>query len=781
MGADEGLEFAEQLIFEATHEHLSDLRREIFKGAWAGRTYEDIAVTLGYNDSYIKEEGSKLCKLLTSVLGEPVTKTIFRAALERRYRLSRPDPVQNNGQTIAPVIPAIGEPPGLDPNFVGRESAIADLQRLTQQGARMILIQGEGGQGKTTLARKFFDTQGFDDYLELWMGTETQNLVSVETVVEEWLRRDYNEEPGREFRINLERLKRKLRDDDRRIGVLIDNLEPALNRDGKVIESRRSYVDLLRTLADPTVHSVTLITSRERLFESSVGAELYILQGLDEQAWRQFFRSRNLNPDSTAIGEMCRAYGGNPKAMKILSGVILNDFDGDLDAYWQENKGDLLIERELQDLVASQFDRLRSIYPEAYRLLCRLGCYRYQDVPHVSSQGLYCLLWDVPEAQRKAITRTLQNRSLVEARKSKDKYWLHPVIQAEAIIRLRTSGEWELAHRKAAEHWLSSVETFETVDDGLRALEAYQHYLEIGDLERACDLLAEDRTPRKEVPLGWFFYRLGLLEQVVSAITAILDKLRPDYRLGRLYNLLGYIYRFKGQIQAAQECHREATRIAETLNLDGVKISALFNTGLCKRDLAEYADAATLFEQVYGLSSHSTQFYDYAVYSLCCLAYLKTYLGLETEARQLAQQVEQQIYSAQLTSWGRGYSLLFLGSTYRNLGDLERAWQLYQQTIHLSGENYFTQIRAKAIHGIAQLYREQQDLAEAIAYHQAAIELLDKIGAKCDLADAQYHLGLTYQRLGNAEQSQSCFRESLQLFNEMHIPLRIEQVRQAMD
>lgn len=404
MGAEEGLELVDQLVFLATGRHLTDLQREIVSGAWQDQTYEAIAEASNHNDAYVRDEGAKLFRLLTRMVGESVTKTNFRSAVQRYCRSQQNGngaglPATNRGELVEPA--TNGNTVEADSNFVGRESAINSLNTLVRQGNRIILIQGDGGQGKTTLARKYFDTQGFDFYLELWMATETQNITPVESVVEEWLKRDFNEEPGREFGINLERLKRKLRSENQRIGVLIDNLETALDRNGKFIEPHRRYLDLLRVLADSTVRSVTLITSREQLYESSVGLERYPLGGLDERAWREFFGNRQLNSESPAIAEICRAYGGNAKAMKILSGAILNDFDGDIEAYWQENRNDLLFDRELRDLVSSQFNRLQQIDPEAYRLLCRLGCYRYQDIPYIPIEGIFCLLWDVPESQRK--------------------------------------------------------------------------------------------------------------------------------------------------------------------------------------------------------------------------------------------------------------------------------------------------------------------------------------------------------------------------------------------
>ncbi|QZZ22409.1 tetratricopeptide repeat protein [Leptothermofonsia sichuanensis E412] len=785
MGAEEGLELVDQLVFLATGRHLTNLQREIVSGAWQDQTYEAIAEASNHNDAYVRDEGAKLFRLLTRMVGESVTKTNFRSAVQRYCRSQQNGnsaglPATNRGELVEPA--TNGNALEADSNFVGRESAINSLNTLVQQGNRIILIQGDGGQGKTTLARKYFDTQGFDFYLELWMATETQNITPVESVVEEWLKRDFNEEPGREFGINLERLKRKLRSENQRIGVLIDNLETALDRNGKFIEPHRRYLDLLRVLADSTVRSVTLITSREQLYESSVGLERYPLGGLDERAWREFFGNRQLNSGSPAIAEICRAYGGNAKAMKILSGAILNDFDGNIEAYWQENRDDLLFDRELRDLVSSQFNRLQQIDPEAYRLLCRLGCYRYQDIPYIPIEGIFCLLWDVPESQRKWILRSLQDRSLLEFRRAKGKYWLHPVIRAEAITRLRASQEWEVINRKAAEFWMNSVQIVETIDDALCALEAYHHYLEINDFELACDVIVEIKQNKwqEPLPLGWIFYRLRLFQQMVSAIAEISTKLSPDTRLGKLYNLLGYIYRLQGRIQDAFDCHRAAEAIADTLGAKRLKISALFDMGLCERELGEYESAIPRFNQVLSLCSETEDCHEYHIYSLGCLAYLHSCLGQEAHALAYAQQAQQQLLDVPLTSWGRAYTLLFLGSTYRNLGYLEQSVAFYQRTLELSEEHDFTQIRAKAINGIAQIYREQQEFQKASRQHTQAIELLDKIVAKCDLADAYYQLGLTYQKMGDAEQGVASFQTAIRFFSEMHAHKQIERVQQAL-
>lgn len=98
-------------------------------------------------------------------------------------------------------------------------------------------------------------------------------------------------------------------------------------------------------------------------------------------------------------------------------------------------------------------------------------------MPTVSTEGLLCLLWDVPDAQHRRVIESLRNRSLVEY--FKGEYWLHPVIRAEAVARLRASEDWEETNRTVAQFWTASIEIVETVQQALIAVEAYYHYIEI--------------------------------------------------------------------------------------------------------------------------------------------------------------------------------------------------------------------------------------------------------------------------------------------------------------
>ncbi|BBD65578.1 TPR repeat-containing protein [Nostoc commune NIES-4072] len=781
MGAEEALAFVDNLVFLKTGEHLDKTQRIILRNLWEDekRTYQDIADSRGYTEAHLKAVGAELWQLLSKVFESKVSKSTFQGVIQR-FRTTQ----QSQKVSQIPNLAANGtKPQDLDSNFVGRDRQIAELHTLVNRGQKVILIQGEGGIGKTRLARKYFKSQKFNFVLELWMATEIQNLTPVESVVEEWLRRYFNEEPGGDFGISLERLRRKLREQTSKIGVFIDNLETALDQNGKFLEYRRPYVELLRVLADSDVHSVTLVTSRERLRESSVEVHLYPLEGLDDEAWREFFSSCHINCDCTILSEMCRAYGGNAKAMQILRGAILTDFSGDIHAYWQENCTDLLMERELKDLVASQFNRLQKNDLEAYRLLCRLGCYRYQDIPSLPIEGVLCLLWDVPEKKRRGVIKALQDLSLIEAKKGQ--YWLHPVIQYEAISRLRlVSEEWELVNRKAAEYWTQRVTAIKDITDALTALEAYYHYVEINDFEQAGDVILQGRGEQWTIglPLGCSFYQLGLLQKNFSVIKRIIDDVKSQERLIKLYNILGYTYRIIGCIREAIDCYKKSEEILDTLDIKLIKISMMFNTGLCKLDLLEMEAAEDCFKSVCNLAEQDKNLDNYMAYAQCCLALVKSCSNFREEAFYIAEDALSAISSStKVTLWGMGHSLINLCLTYKNLGNIKKSFELCQRAISSSEENNFTQLKAKAITCLAGLYREEREFARALFHHAEAIEILNKIGAKSNLAEAYYQLALTYQQMGEIENSKGKFMQAIALFNEMQAPKQVEKVQTAME
>ncbi|MEH2116836.1 NACHT C-terminal helical domain 2-containing protein [Nostoc sp.] len=435
-----------QQHFNAVFNRLTERRREVLLKLLANEKDEAIANSLYIKQSTVRKHREEICKLFGLNNEFPDERRSKLPELISLFAKYKPELLNQNTSEL-PQTEIFSEDKTISENtdFVGREDAIAHLSNLVNGGVKVILIQAEGGIGKTTLARKWFELQGLE-YLELRVGTTPQNLNSVEDWVRLKLRNDFKMNPEQNFMTMLEQFKSKLQ--EQRIGVLIDNLEPAL-RNGKFIEPHHSsYVELLTVLADKSVQSVTLVTSREQIYEHTVKRlqpfTNYELDGLKQESWQQYFKTCKISIDDDALSEMHQAYGGNAEAMFILSPEIFKEAQGNLKVYWQDNRENILRHRTIEQLVQRQFDKIKNDNIQAYKLLCRFGFYPNQDIT-VPEIWLFSLLWDVPKNRRQRVIDDLCSSSLVKF--NEDGYYLHTMIRVEAVDRfnlLRESNDESL-------------------------------------------------------------------------------------------------------------------------------------------------------------------------------------------------------------------------------------------------------------------------------------------------------------------------------------------------
>ena len=804
MDAEAVLVWLDTVVPILTGEQLNELEKVILQQVWLGRKYLEIADFYGCTEGHAKDVGSRLWKLLSRVMRQKITKSNCRRVLEKCFRKAGTISGLFDYQVVSPnptptssFLPSGGKRLTIydtkeeDINFIGRSGAINHLDRLINLGTKVIVIQGEAGLGKTTLAQQYLHSQGFDLVLELLMAKETQNITPAQRVVEEWLKQDLAQEPGLEFGVTLGRFKRQL--NTKQIGILIDNLEPALDGKGRFIAPHRNYVELIRVLTDGRVKCTTLITSRDRLCEPELNVTHYRLPGLDEVAWQEYFSNHGVAIDLPTLQKIHHAYGGNAKAIGILCGSIQEDFDGDITAYWQENHASPLAVTDLKNLAASQINRLQILDSQAYRLLCRLGCYRYQDVATVPTQGLLNLLWDVAPELHRQIIASLKNRSLVEC--CKGEYWLHPVIRAEAISRLRNSEDWVRANHKAAEFWTGSVQTIKNFQDALQALEAYYHYIEINQFELASKLILKSRNNQwgQFLPLGSTLYRMGLIQPVLAAIIHIINHIDDDTKISELYNILGDLYWISGKITDAIECQEKTIDLAkkELENIISKKnnkrafyyfrmleVDSLLSMGLYKIDLWELKESAQLFQQVIYLAQN-TAHHPWAEKASVCLSLVNSYLKQYPSSYLLADACYSNITTEQVIEKTArfAYFIQILGQTYVNLNDFSKAEEMFSMALTFAEESHYTQVKAKSLNGLAEIYRRNQEFESALKNHLETIELLDKIGAKCDLAEAYFQLSLTCKNMGREDESQVNVDKAIELFSEIKAPKQVEKIR----
>ncbi len=73
----------DELIFQQTGKHLSNLQMGILKGVLNKEKYRDIAEQYKCSNGHVKDEGYELWQLLSEIFGERLNKSNFVATVER--------------------------------------------------------------------------------------------------------------------------------------------------------------------------------------------------------------------------------------------------------------------------------------------------------------------------------------------------------------------------------------------------------------------------------------------------------------------------------------------------------------------------------------------------------------------------------------------------------------------------------------------------------------------------------------------------------------------------
>ena len=777
-----------------------------------GKSKKEVAEALEASASTVSRRLTKVCqyfhiKVEKGGLHEDDLVNLFHAYYPDFLHSSIRHGVIDDDRPKPPTNPEnIFTPETIDPNFVGRTNVLVDVDRLFERH-RLVLMLGEGGLGKSTVARFYGQRFQFKDFCKLGTTYESE-VTSAESLVDKWLKEFFGEEISRqEFRIKLDRLRKYLENDERCICFVLDNLEPALVN-GNFKSENKQYVDLLEVLSDPLIRSRTLITSREPISENSIRVRDYKLPKLDARSWYEYFQSYDIQiseeslsetATNSAIKDICKDYGGNAACMALLCGDILKEeqYGNDLEAYWNANKEDLLRNPTIEGLVKRQFERLQRDSLWAYHLLCRMGCYRYQnEVSAVPEKGIIELLWEdeAKPSARSAFTK-LCDLCLIKFSAQDKGYFLHPVMRAEAVNRLKDGcDKWTeegiKANQKAAEFWTKSIDVITNNDDALRAFEAYHHYIAVNEYQLAADVIVTERKDhlalKTPTPLGTSMYEFGILADLKDYITKVIEYVLEGASLSRLYNILGDVCWLTGNIGQAIESHNNCKEIAIKFNLPKLITVSFFNIGLCQIELWDIELAVVNFEKCVE-TSEDTDYNYYAIGSYFCLSFLYSVLVCKDKAINFAHKGSSEIKKNTLdhSRWSIGYRWLFLGKTYLNLEDLEESSKMYNKALTFAREIHYQQVEANALSGLASIARKKKDFKKSISCHNEAIKILKKIGANPDLAEAHFQFGLTYQAMGEHDQvahfAEYHKNKALKLFEQMEARKQIDRVNKDFE
>jgi tetratricopeptide (TPR) repeat protein len=674
------------------------------------------------------------------------------------------------------------ETAALNARWIERPSDITKLQQWASQRFKILIIVGEGGIGKTTLAEQYLASCQFVKRLDMKIGLSPANLRSADSFVQTWLQQDFQEDAPRDFSLSLSLLEKKLHES--KVAIFIDNLEPAL-RDGVFLPEYRNYVELLRVLSDTRILGVTIITSRERLNEPDIrGFQTHFLTGLTREAWEQYFHYPTTSKDLQALQEMHAFYKGHAQAMELLYNEIQNNYDGDISEAWQENRQQLQQLDPLLFLINHQLNRLYAHSQQAYRLLCRLGACRYQQIEWLPDTCIKALLWDVTPAEQLKVTRRLCDYSLLQLHRGK--YRMHPAIRAAGLNQLQKSSEWEQTQRAIAQHWFSSVEHIQSPQLGLQVLEAYYHFREIEDYDSAWDVLCRPAIPILPEELFLYFLSWGYISQTLELAEKLVNRVSPN-REASLYRCIGdcHAYLLADGFEVALEYHRQAQFAAKREGDKWTEFNSYSDMGLCYIAAGEYELGLAIYEAKLNLalSPISPAIQSRLNSCYCEVALLHSYLGQASEAKAALKEATRHLQQPleSVPPWQACWDLNMAGLAQKHIGEYEQAKQSLEQVVAIAQNCNFTSDIARAWYILGEVFRESNDFSASLKYQNQAIEFYTKIGAKYELGISNYYIGLTYRDLGELEIAQNHWQQAIQIFNRMKTPKQVNKVQDCLN
>jgi tetratricopeptide (TPR) repeat protein len=112
---------------------------------------------------------------------------------------------------------------------------------------------------------------------------------------------------------------------------------------------------------------------------------------------------------------------------------------------------------------------------------------------------------------------------------------------------------------------------------------------------------------------------------------------------------------------------------------------------------------------------------------------------------------------------GKAYTLHNLAIIYADRGDVDEAIALYNQSLELEERIGNLQGKAATLHNLANIYADRGDVDEAIALYNQSLELNERIGDIQGKAATLHCLAIIYADRGDVDEAIALFQKSLEI------------------
>lgn len=254
--------------------------------------------------------------------------------------------------------------------------------------------------------------------------------------------------------------------------------------------------------------------------------------------------------------------------------------------------------------------------------------------------------------------------------------------------------------------------------------------------------------------------RADKYEEAVVKFKLLLSQAINDGERCAFLSLIGINQARSGSTREAEETFLEMIRIAEEANLREALPSAYANLGMLYQVRGD-ADRAVDFSQ--RSLKLADEMYNTKVKIAVLINIGNVYLRIFNRPQQalkayegsleLIQQVDDRVNKA--------YALGNIGVAYQMMGNLERALELFQQTLGLTkGVKNLKEVYANALAGIGNIWRARGNPQKALDYHERSLRVNEEIGNPLGRAEALHNIGTIYADLGRVEEALAYFQDA---------------------
>lgn len=775
MTPEEAINIADETVKIYSGRSLTDIQRLILQESFSGKGYEEI---IGYEHQHIKNEGSAFWKLLSKALGEKVSKTSFKGALEKRLKSSQ--------IFLSPPHPNIYD----SEKWVGRSPLIEKLLNQLQKNTRIVWLTGLSGIGKTTLgeciAVKAWESDPSFQWLHLEISASqlTDFATGAREILSQLGEKDFDLQEMNDPKRLSDRLLQKLQSSF--YWLQIDALEKLISANEFIDSYWLTFLEsclntnhfFSRFLLTSQVLPNSLINWCDR-FSNIWHQET--LKGLENEESEQYFAKNGIvisefNQD--ILKRIGQTYEGHPLVLQVITGEILQVYQGDVTAYWQVNQTEFeQVSRELKSsrLTETEYNEqltrrvrervkksLEQLPEKAIALLCRSAVYRR---PVLKKFWLGLITEYSPKEQEEAY-RVLGDRALIEAKINLIR--LHNLVRDIAYDWLRENEAiWKTTEVKAAKLWLNDYhpeENAENLEKIRGYLEAFYHYCNIDDWVNTENIfkIRLEITQKEELHNQLFTW--GYYDQQINLYNSLLDKVRPIIDI-ICYKGLAQIHNICGRYEQAIECCNKGFIISQSVK-DVDSQSHFYNIkGNIYCTLERYQDAIQIFNKA--LQNSNNLRLESTIY----LNLGNAYFGLNKVKEAIhGYQISLNIAEEINHNKGIAGAYLEIANVYGSLGKFRCAEKYIReaQPFVEASEDYLDITNYKEKLGL--VLCSQYKYSEGLLLLEEALERFDKMGYLKRIMVLSWNLSNAYYEDRQLKLERKHCEQALKISRELDIP-----------